>query len=71
MAFKKHCSLFPMGNSVFVGMEEEVAPWRTSKGTLQFAPDAPLPDDLVTRIVARAKENRDRAAERRQKKSRA
>ncbi len=72
MAFKKHCSLFPMGNSVFVGMEEEVAPWRTSKGTLQFAPDAPLPDDLVTRIVAaRVKENRDRAAERRQKKSRA
>lgn len=58
-AFKTHCSLFPMGNSVFVGMEAEIAPWRTSKGTLQFAPDAPLPDELVTRIVqARIAENR-------------
>lgn len=37
-AFKKHCSLFPMGNSVFVGMEEAIAPWRTSKGTLQLRP---------------------------------
>lgn len=68
-AFKTHCSLFPMGNSVFVGMEAEVAPWRTSKGTLQFSPDAPLPDDLVTRIVqARIAENRAIAASRKARK---
>lgn len=53
-AFKHHCSLFPMGNAVFAGMEDEIAPWRTSKGTLQFPPDA-----LITRIVqARLAENR-------------
>lgn len=61
-AFKKHCSLFPMGNSVFVGMQEEIAPWRTSKGTLQFPPDALPPDDLIGRIVkARLAENAARA----------
>jgi uncharacterized protein YdhG (YjbR/CyaY superfamily) len=51
-AFKKHCSIFPMGNAVFVGMAEEIAPWRTSKGTLQFPPDALPPDDLIRRMVA-------------------
>lgn len=61
-AFKKHCSFFPMGNAVFIGMEDEIAPWRTSKGTLQFAPDAPPPDELVARIVkARMAENLARA----------
>ena len=60
-AFKKHCSLFPMGNSVFVGMKEAIAPWRTSKGTLQFAPDALPPDELITRIVqARVRENTEK-----------
>ncbi|KKB08294.1 iron chaperone [Devosia chinhatensis] len=64
-AFKTHCSLFPMGNSVFTGMEDEIAPWRTSKGTLQFTPDAPLPDALVIRIVkARIAENIARTAQR-------
>lgn len=51
-AFKAHCSLFPMGNDVLAGMAEEIAPWRSSKGTLQFTPDDPLPDGLVVRIVA-------------------
>lgn len=65
-AFKRHCSLFPMGNAVFVGMEDEIAPWRTSKGTLQFPPDALPPDDLIARIVkARLAENLTKAEARR------
>lgn len=57
-AFKKHCSLFPMGNAVFTGMADEIAPWRTSKGTLQFPPGALPPDELIARIVkARIAEN--------------
>ncbi|NMA98743.1 MAG: DUF1801 domain-containing protein [Phyllobacteriaceae bacterium] len=64
-AFKKHCSIFPMGNSVFVGMAEEIAPWRTSKGTLQFPPDALPPDDLIRRMVAaRIAENLEKKAAR-------
>jgi uncharacterized protein YdhG (YjbR/CyaY superfamily) len=65
-AFKKHCSIFPMGNSVFVGMAEEIAPWRTSSGTLQFAPDALPPDELIIRMLeARIAENREKKAARR------
>src|SRR5690606_41742971 len=51
-AFKKHCSIFPMGNSVFVGMAEEIAHWRTSNGTMQFPPGAMPPDELIRRMVA-------------------
>ncbi len=68
-AFKKHFSFFPMGNAVFVGMAEEIAPWRTSKGTLQFSPEALPPDDLIVRIVAaRLAENAAKAAARKAKK---
>lgn len=64
-AFKKHCSIFPMGNSVFVGMAEEIAPWRTSTGTLQFPPDALPPDDLIRRMVmARIAENLEKKSAR-------
>jgi uncharacterized protein YdhG (YjbR/CyaY superfamily) len=65
-AFKRHCSIFPMGNAVFIGMAEEIAPWRTSSGTLQFPPDALPPDDLIIRMLkARIVENRDKKAARR------
>jgi uncharacterized protein YdhG (YjbR/CyaY superfamily) len=64
-AFKKHCSIFPMGNAVFVGMADEIAPWRTSTGTLQFAPDALPPDDLIRRMVqVRIVENQEKKATR-------
>lgn len=64
-AFKKHCSLFPMGSSVLEDMPGEIASFRTSTGTLQFTPDAPLPDALVSSIVkARLAENLTRSAAR-------
>lgn len=68
-AFKKHCSLFPMGDAVFVGMEDEIARWRTSKGTLQFPPDALPPDELIMKIVkARLTENLAKQQERKAKR---
>ena len=70
-AFKKHCSFFPMGNSVFVGMEAEIAPWRTSTGTLQFSPHALPPDELLIRMVhARLAENAEKEIQRAQKRRR-
>lgn len=30
---------------------DELAPYDTTKGTIHFGPDAPLPDDLVSRLV--------------------
>ncbi len=68
-AFKKHCSFFPMGNAVFEGMADEIAPWRTSTGTLQFPPDALPPDALITRMVqARLEENIAKAEARKVKR---
>lgn len=58
-AFKKHCSLFPTGSGVLDQFAKELAGYRTSKGTIHFPPDEPLPDALVKKIVrARVKENR-------------
>jgi uncharacterized protein YdhG (YjbR/CyaY superfamily) len=59
-AFKNHCSLFPTGSGVLDRMEKELKGYRTSKGTIQFPPDKPLPDALVKKIVkARVKENEE------------
>ncbi|HEY6372339.1 MAG TPA: DUF1801 domain-containing protein [Candidatus Sulfotelmatobacter sp.] len=59
-AFKQHCSLFPTGSSVLDQLENELKGYRTSKGTIQFPSDKPLPDALVKKIVkARVKENRE------------
>lgn len=48
--YKKHIGLYPAG-AVLVDLEEELKPYRTSKGTLQFPLNKPLPTDLITRIV--------------------
>ena len=57
-AFKKHCSFFPMSNVVTTALAKDIAPHLTSKGTLQFTVDKPLPAALVKKIVkARIAEN--------------
>jgi len=57
-AFKDHCSFFPMQASLIDEMKEELARYRTAKGTLQFPLDKPLPATLLKRMVkARAAEN--------------
>ncbi len=55
-AFADHVSLFP-GGSVLQGFKSELSELKTSKGTVQFPLDAPLPIPLIKRIVkARAQE---------------
>jgi uncharacterized protein YdhG (YjbR/CyaY superfamily) len=49
-AFAGHCSLFP-GASALQRFKNEVAAYKTSKGTIQFALDKPLPVALIKRIV--------------------
>lgn len=61
-AHTAHCALYPLNPALIVQFAEELAPFRTSKGAIQFTPEAPLPDTLVTRIVlARVAENRAKA----------
>lgn len=51
-AFKNHLSYLPHSGSVFSELKEEVSPYRTSSGALQFAVDGPLPKDVVERLIA-------------------
>jgi uncharacterized protein YdhG (YjbR/CyaY superfamily) len=60
-AFSNHCSFFPMGASVLDAFESELKGFRTSKGTLHFALDKPLPAALVKKLVkARIAQNEQR-----------
>ncbi len=49
-AFAKHCSLFPTA-SVLEVFKNELKSFSTSKGTIQFPLDKPLPTDLIKKIV--------------------
>jgi uncharacterized protein YdhG (YjbR/CyaY superfamily) len=49
-AFSKHCSLFP-GSAVIEAFKNELKGFKTSKGTVQFPVDKPLPVALVKKIV--------------------
>src|SRR5579859_3944084 len=63
-AFKAHCSLFPMSGRLVEEFAEDLAGYKTSKGTIQFAVDKPLPAALVKKIVkARVAQNEARAME--------
>ena len=50
-AFKNHCSLFPMSYAVLKAYEAELKTYHTSKGTIRFALDKPLPAALVKKVV--------------------
>lgn len=49
-AFAKHTSLFPTA-AVIEQFKEELTEYKTSKGTIQFPLDHPLPVALIKRIV--------------------
>ena len=44
-----HCSFFPGG--VVDGFKSELTDYETSKGTIRFQPDHPLPAGLVKRLI--------------------
>ncbi len=49
-AFSDHCSLFPTA-SVMEAFQNELKGFSTSKGTIQFPTDKPLPNTLVKKLV--------------------
>lgn len=63
-AFADHCSLFPMNPAVIEAFRDELKNYSTSKGTIQFPLDKPLPAALVKKIV------KTRVAENKRKKRR-
>jgi uncharacterized protein YdhG (YjbR/CyaY superfamily) len=57
-AFSKHCSLFPLNAALIELHKDELKKYATSKGTLQFPLDKPMPAGLVKKLVkARVKQN--------------
>jgi uncharacterized protein YdhG (YjbR/CyaY superfamily) len=48
--FRNHCSLFPTG-AVIEAFKKELQGFSTSKGTIQFPTNKPLPAALVKRMV--------------------
>ena len=63
-AFKDHCSLFPGSKKVLADHADELAGYETTKGTIHFTVDEPLPAALVKKIV------KERVAENEAKRSR-
>ena len=49
-AFSDHCSLFPTA-SVIAEFKDELKGFSTSKGTIHFPVDKPLPTALIRKIV--------------------
>jgi len=50
-AQKQHLSYLPHSGSVLTSLAGDVAGYETSKGTLRFAVDKPLPKRLVKKLV--------------------
>jgi uncharacterized protein YdhG (YjbR/CyaY superfamily) len=51
-AAKDHLSYLPHSGSVLAELSDELAGFEASKGSLHFAVDSPLPDDLVAKLIA-------------------
>jgi uncharacterized protein YdhG (YjbR/CyaY superfamily) len=62
-AFSDHCSLFPTA-AVIAAFEKELKRYTTSKGTIHFPVDKPLPATLIRKLV------KARVAQKVQKKQR-
>jgi uncharacterized protein YdhG (YjbR/CyaY superfamily) len=50
-AFKDHLSYLPHSGTVLTELGDDVARYETTKGSLKFAVDKPLPQRLVKKLV--------------------
>src|SRR5438132_7384279 len=63
-ATANHCAFYPMSSSTILAHEDDLKDYDTSKGTIRFQADQPLPATLVRKLVkARIAENVGRGAE--------
>ena len=49
-AFQKHIGLYPTPSGI-VAFKEELAPYESGKGSIQFPLNQPIPYDLIKKIV--------------------
>jgi uncharacterized protein YdhG (YjbR/CyaY superfamily) len=50
-AFARHCSYLPMSGNVTATLADELAGYETTKGSVKFPVDAPLPEPVVRALV--------------------
>ncbi len=50
-ASKAHCSLYPMSPAVIAAHVRDLRGFETSKGTIRFTADKPLPPALIRKLV--------------------
>jgi uncharacterized protein YdhG (YjbR/CyaY superfamily) len=61
-AGKGHCTFFPMSGSTVADFKERLVGYETTKGSVKFPVDRPLPPDLIrAMIAARMAENQRNA----------
>ena len=57
-ASAKHCAFYPMSGSTVAAHQDELKNYKTTKGSIHFQPDKPLPATLVRKLIkARIAEN--------------
>ena len=50
-ATANHCAFYPMSSSTVAAHQDDLKDYDTSKGTIRFQPDHPLPAVLVRKLV--------------------
>jgi uncharacterized protein YdhG (YjbR/CyaY superfamily) len=61
-AWANHCAFYPGSSATLKKFRHELSDFQTSKGTLRFSPDKPMPVALVKKLLkARIAENNARA----------
>jgi uncharacterized protein YdhG (YjbR/CyaY superfamily) len=61
-AWANHCAFYPGSSNMLKKFRNELRNFQTSKGTLRFSPDKPMPVALVKKLLkARIAENNARA----------
>jgi uncharacterized protein YdhG (YjbR/CyaY superfamily) len=61
-AWANHCAFYPGSSNMLKKFRNELRNFQTSKGTLRFSPDKPMPVALVKKLLkARITENNARA----------
>ena len=67
-AWANHCAFYPGSSVTLKKLRNELKGFQTSKGTLRFSPDKPVPVALVKKLLkARIAENNARANKNRRK----
>lgn len=49
--YPKHCAYFPMSGSITSALADELVEYKTTKGSVHFAIDEPLPVGVVKSLV--------------------